>query len=96
MEKTLAQKWIEQGREQGIEQGIEQGKGIAQRQMLLRLLQWRFSLNEQEQKRYVLDLAQIDRLDHLTQLLDQLLTMPTAAEFENVLRRYLPKEEAQK
>ena len=46
MEKTLAQKWIAQGREEGKkegkEEGREEGKVIAQRQTLLRLLAKRF------------------------------------------------------
>ena len=49
--ETLAQAWIEEGKligfdigkKEGVEEGIEQGL-VAQRQTVLRLLQWRFSL----------------------------------------------------
>jgi len=40
-------------------------------------------------------LAQIDSLDTLTQLVNQLLTAETLAEFEQKLLGYLPKDKAQ-
>jgi hypothetical protein len=101
--ETLAQAWIEEGKligfdigkKEGIEQGIEQGKVAAQRQTLLRLLQWRFSPAAQDVAFYATQLERIDKLEHLTHLLDQLLTMPTLAEFAKTLHGYLPTAEVQ-
>lgn len=100
--ETLAQAWIEEGKligfdigkKAGLEEGIEQGM-VAQRQTVLRLLQWRFSLPETEQTHYAAQLERIDNLEHLMHLVDQLLTMPTLAEFATVLHSYLPVAEVQ-
>ena len=100
--ETLAQAWIEEGKligkKEGIEEGIEKGieKGIAaQRQTVLRLLQWRFSLAEAEETLYAAQLERIDNLEQLMHLVDQLLTMPTLAEFAKALHRYPPTTEVQ-
>ena len=92
MEKTLAQKWIEQGREEGIEQGREEGKGIAQRQTLSRLLAKRFPETLQESKMFADYFAQISDFDTLIELIDHLLLAPTVAAFEEQLKTFLPKE----
>lgn len=90
--ESLAQKWMNEGIEKGIEKGIE---GIeAQRQTLLRLAQWRFTLPVEAQERYAQQLAQIYNLDHLLQLVDQVLTIETVAEFDQAIRAYLPPAEA--
>lgn len=92
--ETLAQAWIEEGKALGIDIGIEQGS-VAQRQTLLRLVQWRFSPSEEEQRLYAAQLDQIHNLEHLVHLVDQLLTMSTQAEFAKVLRTYVPAREKQ-
>ena len=83
--ESLAQKWIKEGIEKGIEKGIE-----AQRQTLLRLVEWRFSLPEDVLQAYTQQLAQIHNLDHLLHLVDQLLTMQTSAEFDQAILACLP------
>ena len=50
----------------------------------------------EENKKYAAQLEQIDDLDTLTQLVNQLLTAETLAEFEQKLLGYLPKDEPQK
>lgn len=86
---TLRQEGYDLGQQKGIEKGIEKGI-IAQRQTLLRLLQWRFSPSVEEQAHYAAQLERIDQLNHLIQLVDQLLAQPTLATFAEVLRVYLP------
>lgn len=97
--ESLAQKWIKEGIEKGVEEGIEKGieKGIeAQRQTLLRLVEWRFSLSEEAQQAYAQQLARIHNLDHLLHLVDQLLTMQTSAAFDQAILAYLPNDEKSK
>ena len=86
---TLRQEGYDLGQQKGIEKGIEKGI-IAQRQTLLRLLQWRFSPSTEEQAHYAAQLERIDQLDHLIQLVDQLLAQPTLAAFTEALQAYLP------
>ena len=111
--ETMAQEWIKEGEAKGIQigeargvqigeakgkkEGIEECKLIAQPQIIVQLLHYRFPIStEEEQKKYTAYLAQIDSLDTLTQLINQLLTAETLAEFEQKLLGYLPKDEAQK
>ena len=98
--ETMAQEWIEEGKSRGIQigeaRGEARGKLIAQRQIMVQLLHYRFPIStEEEQKKYTAYLAQIDSLDTLTQLINQLLTAETLAEFEQKLLGYLPKDEEQ-
>ena len=86
---------IDLGEQQGIEKGIE--KGIeAQRQTLLRLVEWRFALAEDMLQAYARQLARIHTLDHLLHLVDQLLTMQTSAEFDRAILACLPGDEEDK
>lgn len=97
MEKTLAQQWIEKGIEKGIEQGIEQGiekgKLLAQRGNLQRLLPHRFPLTSEQQELFTHKFARIGNADQLAQLVDQLLTAPTLAAFEQAVLACLPPAE---
>jgi hypothetical protein len=103
--ETLAQKWSKEGVEKGIVkssekdfvQGIVHGivhgmeKGVeAQRQTLLRLAKWRFTLPADAEQRYAQQLAQIHNLAHLLQLVDQVLLTEDVAEFDKALLAYLP------
>ncbi len=85
---TLAQQWeargLEKGREQGLEQGLEKGSQ-AQRQTLLRLLEWRFHPSDSQQAEYTRQMALIADLQLLTQLIDHLLAAPTLADFDERL-----------
>ncbi len=66
-------------------------KGVAaQRQTLLHLARWRFALPVEAEQRYAQQLAQIHNLDHLVQLVDQVLLTETVAEFDKALLAYLP------
>ena len=94
MEKTLAQKWIQQGKEEGREEGREEGKVIAQRQTLSRLLAKRFPVELEESKKFAAYLAQISDFDVLVELIDHLLLVPTVAAFEEQLKTFLPKDTA--
>lgn len=87
---ALRQEGYNLGEKKGIEQGFEQGKLAAQRQTLLRLLEWRFSLSTEAQTEYAAQLERIDQLDHLLYLIDQLLAQPTLAAFAEVLQAHLP------
>ncbi len=96
--ESLAQKWINQGFEQGFEQGIKLGieksieKSIAaQRQTLLRVAQLRFALSAETKQAYTQQLARIRNVDHLLQLLDQLLAAQDRAVFDQAIRAYLPR-----
>lgn len=84
--ESLAQKWINQGIEKGIEKGI-----AAQRQTLLRLAEWRFALSPEAESAYAQQFARIHNVDHLLQLLDQLLATEDRAMFDQALLAYLPR-----
>ena len=80
---------LERGLEKGLERGLEKGleRGLekwleAQRQMLLRLLEWRFQLDEAQKAAYHQQVAQLNDLPLLTQLIDHLLAVQTLAEFD--------------
>jgi hypothetical protein len=88
--ETMAQEWIDEG----FAKGIEKGKLAAQRQTVLRLIQWRFAPPEADYTYYAAQLDQITNLDHLTQLVDQLLTSATHTEFAHTLQGYLPETDA--
>ena len=100
--ESMAQEWIEEGKaigkkegidigkKEGIDIGKKEGKLEAQRQTLLHLLQWRFAPSEEERTRYAAHLEQIQNLDHLLQLVDQLLIATTLAEFAQKLHAFLP------
>ncbi len=87
--ESLAQKWMNAGIEKGIEKGVEKGVA-AQRQTLLHLACWRLALPVEAEQHYAQQLAQIHNLDHLVQLVNQLLTLETVAEFDKALLAYLP------
>ncbi|MFZ4658290.1 MAG: Rpn family recombination-promoting nuclease/putative transposase [Caldilineaceae bacterium] len=102
--ETLAQEWIEEGKtigfdlgkKEGIDigkkEGLAQGMVTAQRQTLLHLLQWRFPLAPAAQQTYAQQVARIDNLDHLLQLVNQLLTSQEITDFDQALLSYLPPE----
>ena len=91
---------IQLGEARGIQlgeaRGIEQGKLIAQRQTLLQLLHFRFPDAGEENEKFVAYFQQLQNLHHLTELVNQLLTAPTLAAFEENVLAYLPKDDAQK
>jgi hypothetical protein len=62
---------------------------------LVDLVQWRFSPSQEEQALYAAHLEQIHNLEPLAQLVDQLLTLSTQAEFAKVLQPYVPPREKQ-
>lgn len=89
---TLAEKWKEEGRAEGLERGLEEGleKGLeAQRQTLLRLLDWRFPLSETQKTGYRQQIVQVTDLRLLTQLINHLLAAQTLAEFDGNLLAFL-------
>ena len=105
--ETLAQEWIDEGKSIGFDlgkkegidigkkEGIAQGLGqgiAAQRQTLLHLLQWRFPLAPAAQQTYAQQVARIDNLDHLLQLVNQLLTSQDTTDFDKAFLSYLPPE----
>ena len=87
---------VQIGEARGVQIGEARGKLLAQRQTLLQLLRWRFQPSAEEGEQYALLLEKISDLDHLTQLIDQLLTSSMPEEFEQKLLTYLPKDEEQK
>ena len=83
------EKGLERGLEKGLEKGLEEvraeglAKGLqAQRQILLRLLEWRFQLAEAQRVEYRQQVAQLNDLSLLTQLIDHLLAVQTLTEFD--------------
>ena len=95
-EEQIARENFRAGEARGVQIGETRGKLLAQRQTLLQLLRWRFRLSAEEGERYALLFEKISNLDHLTQLIDQLLTSSMPEEFEQNLLTYLPKDETQK
>lgn len=93
---TLRQEGYDLGKKEGIDlgekQGIEKGKLEAQRQTLLRLLQWRFAPTADELTHYAAHLDRIDNLEALLHLVDQVLAQPTLAAFAEALQAHLPPE----
>lgn len=82
---TLRQEGYDRGEQDGIEKGI-----TAQRQTILRLVEWRFAPTADELTRYATYLERIDNLDVLLHLVDQVLTQPTLAAFAEALQAHLP------
>ena len=76
----------QQGKAAGVAEGIE-----AQRQTLLRFVQWRFQISEAEQKQLAEQLAQIKDLQQLTKLGEAFLQATTLDEFTKQVAVYLPK-----
>ena len=83
---TLSQ----EGYDLGEQKGIEKGKLEAQRQTILRLVEWRFAPTTAELARYATHLERIDNLDALLHLVDQVLAQPTLAAFDEALQAHLP------
>lgn len=81
---------IDLGKKEGIDLGKKEGKLEAQRQILRHLLQRRFSPSVEEYAQYAAQLERIHNLEHLLKLVDQLLTLPTLAEFAEALRAHWP------
>lgn len=94
---TLRQEGYDLGKKDGIDlgeqQGIEKGKLEAQRQTILRLVEWRFAPSAAEQAHYTAHLERIDNLEALLHLVDQVLTQPTLAAVAEALQAYLPPTE---
>ena len=82
----------QEGYDLGEKKGFEKGKLEAQRQTILRLLQWRFAPSPEEQAHYAAQLERIDTLASLLHLVDQVLAQPTLAAFAEALQPHLPPE----
>ena len=91
---TLRREGYDLGKKDGIDlgeqKGIEKGKLEAQRQTILRLVQWRFAPSAEEQAHYAAHLERIDNLEALLHLVDQVLAQPTLAAFAEALQAHLP------
>lgn len=94
---TLRREGYDLGKKDGIDlgeqKGIEKGKLEAQRQTILRLVQWRFAPTAAEQAHYAAQLERINNLDHLLHLVDQVLAQLTLAAFAEALQAHLPPTE---
>ena len=85
---------LEQERQKIYQRG--QAEGVeAQRQTLLRFIHWRFQTSEEEQANLVQQLAQIDRLQSLTELSEIFLQVATVDEFTKRIASYLPSHRLQ-
>ena len=78
-------------RQEGYDLGEKKGKLEAQRQTILRLVQWRFVPSAEEQAHYAAHLDRIDNLEALLHLVDQVLAQPTLATFAETLQARLPR-----
>ena len=83
----------QEGYDLGKQDGIEKGKLEAQRQTILRLVEWRFAPTAAELAHYAAHLDRIDNLDALLHLVDQVLAQPTLAAFAETLQAHLPPTE---
>lgn len=87
--QTMLVATLEQERQKIYQKG--QAEGIeAQRQTLLRFVQWRFQTSEEEQAKLAQQLAQINRLHQLTELSEIFLQVDTLDEFTKRITTYLP------
>jgi predicted transposase/invertase (TIGR01784 family) len=87
--QTMLVATLEQERQKIYQKG--QAEGIeAQRQTLLRFVQWRFQTSEAEQAKLAQQLAQINRLHQLTELSEIFLQVATLDEFIKRVVTYLP------
>lgn len=85
---------LEQERQKIYQKG--QAEGIeAQRQTLLRFVQWRFQTSEEEQAKLAEQLAQINRLHQLTELSEIFLQVARLDEFTKRVAAYLPSHNPQ-
>ncbi len=83
------------GRAEGRVEGRVEGIQAAQRQSILRLLQFRFDPAEMEQARFAEQLEKIQILEQLNQLLNGLLNKESKLEdFIVQLASYLPTTQA--
>ncbi|MFN8491380.1 MAG: Rpn family recombination-promoting nuclease/putative transposase [Caldilineaceae bacterium] len=100
---TLAEKWLEEGWGKGLAQGHEEGRaegraealaeGVrVQRQTLLQILQWRFQLSDTERLSLTKQLAKLDNLQQLANLVNDALQATTFTDFVIKLARVLPQE----
>lgn len=78
------------GQADGLAEGME-----AQRRTLLQFIHWRFQTSEEEQKRLAQQLAQIKKLQQLTQISDLFLQVATLDEFTSHLAAYIPAQKPQ-
>ena len=62
-----------EGHAEGHAEGRADGERVAQRKMILQLLQWRFDLTETEQMKFAQQLAELDNTQQLTELINGLL-----------------------
>jgi flagellar biosynthesis/type III secretory pathway protein FliH len=103
--KTLAEGWLEeglakgkeeglqQGLQEGLQQGLQQGRSEAvssQRRTILRILQRRFQLSNDDVVRFAEQLARINDLEQLAQLIDHALDVVVLTDFHTKLKQYLP------
>jgi len=92
--QTMLVATLEQERQKIYQKG--QAEGIeAQRQTLLRFVQWRFQTSEEEQAKLAQQLAQINRLHQLTELSEIFLQVATLDEFTKRIAVYLPSHNHQ-
>lgn len=98
---TLAQKWQEEGWGKGLVQGHEEGRAEAlaegvrvQRQTLAQILQWRFQLSDAERLSLTKQLAKLDDLLQLANLVNDALQATAFTDFVIKLARVLPEEKA--
>jgi predicted transposase/invertase (TIGR01784 family) len=99
---TLAEKWMEEGRTKGHEEGRVEGRveeraeaARIQRQTLLQVLQWRFQLSETEQASLMQQLAKINDLQQLAQLVNDALQSTALTDFVIKLVHSIPSEKVQ-
>lgn len=85
------QKIYQQGEAAGLAKGLAEG----QRQTLLQFIHWRFQTTEEEQAKVAQQLAQINNLQHLTELSQVFLQVATLDEFMKRMTLYLPSHNLQ-
>ena len=85
MMPTLAEQWMERGRVEGLEKGLKKGQATLA-QVISHILNTRFV--ELSHGVYIKELSQLSLsvLEHLSQLV---INVPSLAEFEAVLQKYL-------
>ena len=79
--------------EKGKTVGLTEGRIEAQQQTIGQLLQFRFELTEVEQRQYLQQVARIQELQHLDELVNTLLNKTAElGDFTKLLTKYLPAD----
>jgi hypothetical protein len=94
--QTMLTATLEQERKKIYQAGKQEGRAETQRQTIGQLLRFRFELAEVEQAQYIQQVARIQELPHLDELVNVLLNKATTLEnFTKLVTKYLSAGKAE-